>query len=80
MEEPWKMSEYTGGSYIFTDKAFTNVSLNDLPVTGAMQNTYTIRIGNIEKYLDGKSHTLKITIKTPDGRLQGEREFSIKLK
>ena len=80
MEEPWKMSEYTGGSIMFTNNKFTDVSLNDLPVTGAMQNTYTLRIGNVEKYLDGKSHKLKITIKTPDGRLQGEREFSIKLK
>ena len=80
MEEPWKMSEYTGGSYIFTNDSFEGVSLNDLPVTGAMQNTYTIRIANVEKYLDGHTHILKITIKTPDGRLQGEREFSIKLQ
>lgn len=80
MEEPWKMSEYTGGSYIFTNNSFEGVSLNNLPVTGAMQNTYTIRIANVEKYLDGKTHILKITIKTPDGRLQGEREFSIKLQ
>lgn len=80
MEEPWKMSEYTGGSYIFTNNSFEGVSLNDLPVTGAMQNTYTIRIANVEKYLDGQTHILKITIKTPDGRLQGEREFSIKLQ
>ena len=80
MEEPWKMSEYTGGSYIFTNDSFEGVSLNDLPVTGAMQNTYTIRIANVEKYLDGQTHILKITIKTPDGRLQGEREFSIKLQ
>lgn len=35
-EYPWRMSEYTGGTTLYTSSSFTGVSLDDLPVTGAM--------------------------------------------
>lgn len=76
-EKPWLMSEYTGGSIIYTDRYFTNVTLDDLPVTGAMQNSYIIRFTNIEKYMDGQPHTVKITVVSADGKVQAEKVFSV---
>lgn len=71
-EAPWLMSEYTGGTTLFTSSSFT-VSLDDLPVTGAMANSYVIKFrdpGNVT----GGTHTIKITIK--DGEIQAERVFN----
>ena len=71
------MSEYTGGTYIYTDSRFTGVTLDSLPVTDAMQNSYIIRITNILKYIDGQPHELHITIKSPDGSVKVERWFTV---
>lgn len=78
-EYPWKMSQYTGGSEMFTSSSFTGVTLSDLPVSDAMQNSYIIIFTNIDKYLDGKPHTIKITIKTKDGKICADKEFSVTL-
>ncbi len=72
-----KMSEYTGGTIIFTTGSFTGVTLESLPVTDAMQNSYIIRLTNIDKYVDGKPHELHITILTPDGSVKVERIFYV---
>ncbi len=71
------MSEYTGGSIIYTDRYFTGVTLDDLPVTGAMQNSYIIRFTNIEKYMDGQPHMVKITVVSADGKVRAEKVFSV---
>lgn len=76
-EKPWLMSEYTGGSIIYTDRDFTGVTLDDLPVTGAMQNSYIIRFTNIEKYMDGQPHMVKITVVSADGKVRAEKVFSV---
>ncbi len=65
-EQPWLMSDYTGGTIIFADSRFTNVTLESLPVTGAMRNSYLLRITNIDKYInDGQDHLVRVTIDTP---------------
>ncbi len=76
-ERPWRLSEYTGGTSIFTDRYFTDVTLDDLPITGALQNSYYIRLTNVDQLFDGKPHTVKITILTPDGKVRAEREYTL---
>ncbi len=76
-ERPWRLSEYTGGTTLFTNRYFTGVTLNDLPVTGAMQNSYIIRFTNIGEFMDGQTHEVKITILTADGKVQAEKIFYI---
>lgn len=72
-----KMSEYTGGTIIYTNSSFSGVTLESLPVTDAMRNSYIIRMTNIEQYIDGKPHAVHITILSPDGSVQVERTFYV---
>lgn len=76
-ERPWMLSDYTGGTTIFAPWNFEGVTLDDLPVTGALQNSYYIRITNVENLFDGQPHTVKITILSPNGTIRAEREFVI---
>ena len=76
-EYPWKLSEYTGGTIIETTSSFANVSLESLPVTGAMQNSYIIKFANVAEFMDGKSHLVKITVLSEDGLVRAERTFSV---
>ena len=74
-ERPWVMSEYTGGTVLFTDEKFTGVTLNDLPVTGAMQNSYVLKFANISEFLDNQVHEVKVTVMTVDRLICAERLF-----
>lgn len=74
-EDPKLMSDYTGGTTIYTNSSFTGVTLEDLPVTGAMLNSYVLRIANVEKYVDGRSHGVRITVK--DEKNQASKTFYI---
>lgn len=74
-EYPWKISEYTGGTVLFTSPSFTNVTLESLPVTGAMQNSYVIRFTNVSEFMDGRQHEVKITVLSEDGDTRAERIF-----
>lgn len=76
-EKPWRLSHYTGGTMIVTNSYFTNVTLDDLPVTGALQNSYIFRFTNCENLFDGLSHVVKITILSPDGTVRAEREINV---
>ena len=76
-ERPWLLSEYTGGTTIFTDSYFTDVTLDNLPVTGALQNSYYIRLTNVENLFDGQPHKVKITLLSPDGKIRAERIYTI---
>ena len=71
------MSEYTGGTILETDGSFSGISLDNLPVSGALQHSYVIRFANIRKYLDGKSHKLRITICTPDRSVRGQKTLDV---
>ena len=76
-ERSWEMSWITGGSITWTDPYFTDVTLNSLEVTGAMQNSYIIRFTNVAGLMDGKPHLIHITIKTTDGSVAGELYFYV---
>ena len=78
-EYPWNLSEYTGGTTLFADTYFTNVSLDDLPVSGAMLNSYIIRFTNVAEVFDGQPHLVKITVKSqsPNGEILAEKDYEI---
>lgn len=76
-ERPWRISQYTGGTVIFAPSDFSGVTLESLPVTGAMQNSYAIRFTNVKEYMDGQRHEVKITILSADGKTRAEKIFYI---
>ena len=73
-EDPRLFATYTGGTTIDTDASFTDVSLEDLPVTGAISNSYIVKMNFTRDMLTGK-HTVKIVIKSTDGKYQAEIIF-----
>lgn len=79
-EHPWLLSEYTGGTVLYASSYFTGVSLYDLPVTGAMQHSYSIYLTVSESLFDGQFHNLKVTVLSQDQEVRGEREFLIKFE
>lgn len=76
-EDPCKMSVYTGGTSFVVGSNFAGVTLSDLPVTKAMHNSYVIRFTNVDEFMDGLPHEVKITIVSSDGHVQAERIFTI---
>lgn len=78
-EYPWNLSTYTGGTIIFTSSSFSGVNLDDLPVTGALQNSYIIRFRNVENLFDGKEHDVHITVKSasPNGEILADKVYKI---
>lgn len=76
-EQPWLISEYTGGTTLFTSSSFNGVTLESLPVTGAMENSYIIRFTNIEELLDGAAHQVHITIVSDDNSVKADKTFSV---
>lgn len=70
-EYPWRMSEYTGGTKIFTSSSFAGVSLDKLPVSDAILHSYTIKFIIPQNLLDGLPHTVKIILQTKDGKTRG---------
>lgn len=80
IEKPWLMSEYTGGTVLYANEDFSGVSLNDLPVTGAMQHSYSIYFTVPESLKDGQNHSLRVTVLSQDQSVRAERYFSIKFE
>lgn len=76
-EKSWRMSRFTGGTEIYTSSCSTGVTLDQLPATGAIQNSYVIRFTNIKEFMDGHPHLVTITILSADGHVQAERTFSV---
>jgi hypothetical protein len=76
-EYPWRMSDYTGGTTLYASSSFTGVTLDDLPVTGALQNSYVIYFTNIKEFMDGQVHQVKITVLSEDGTVRGEKIFYV---
>lgn len=72
-EDPTRMSTATGGTVLTTGSSFSGVSLDNLPVTMAMQNSYVIRFTNVSEFMDGQSHEVKITIVSADGNVTAEK-------
>ena len=75
-EKPWLFSDYTGGTKIIdAPSSFEGVSLDSLPVTGAILNSYILRINVTPDLLTG-THTVKITILSEDGSVKAEKIFT----
>ena len=74
-EHPWLMSEYTGGTVKFVNSSFSGVTLDDLPITDALSNSYVIRFIDNSSVTDG-SHKVKITVLTEDGNVKVSRTFT----
>ncbi len=74
-EKPWRISDYTGGTTLIAPSNFSGVTLESLPVSGAMANSYIIRFTNIAEFMDGKSHEVVITILSADGKTKAEKTF-----
>lgn len=76
-EKPWKLSDYTGGTTIIAPSNFSGVTLSDLPVTGAMLNSYIIRFTNVDEFMDGQPHEVHITVYSKDGKVQADKVFYV---
>jgi len=76
-EHPWLISDYTGGTTLTAPSDFSGVTLEGLPVTGAMENSYIIRFANVDDLLDGKTHKVHITIRSKDGTVKADKVFYI---
>lgn len=76
-ECPWRMSDYTGGTTLYASSSFTGVTLDDLPVTDALQNSYVIYFTNIKEFMDGQVHQVKISVLSEDGTVRGEKIFYV---
>jgi hypothetical protein len=68
-ERPWEMSTCTGGTYKFVSSDASDLNLLDLPVTGALSNSYLV------EYVTSASsgtHTVVITVSTStaDGKIE----------
>ncbi len=74
-EYPWRISEYTGGTILYANSSFSNITLMDLPVSGAMANSYIIRFTNVSEFMDGQQHEVTITILSEDGMTRAEKTF-----
>lgn len=80
-ENPALMSTYTGGTVLYATSSFTDtetgnpVTLESLPVTGAMQNSYIIRFTNVKDYMDGQPHEVKVTVISADGTVKAEKTY-----
>lgn len=81
---PWDLSIYTDGTVLCTNSNFKDINgndvhLSDLPVSGAVLNSYIIRFTNVKGVFDGKPHRVKITVKSqsPNGEILAEKVYEI---
>lgn len=74
-ERPWLLSDYTGGTKLFIKSDASDLSLMNMPVTGAIANSYVIKFINSSNTPDG-SHKVIITVRNPDGTVGARREFT----
>ena len=74
-EKPWALTEYTGGTSILDAPSdFSGVTLDALPVTGALTNSNNLKFHMTDDLKSG-THTVKITILSPDKSVKSVREF-----
>ena len=81
---PWDLSIYTDGTVLCTNSNFKDINgndvhLSDLPVSGAMLNSYIIRFTNVAEVFDGQPHLVKITVKSqsPNGEILAEKDYKL---
>lgn len=74
-EDPCLFSEYTGGEIIETTPDF-NVSLDDLPVTGAITQSFVFTFNMTSKMTVGQSYDVTITICEPDRSVVSKHTYN----
>jgi hypothetical protein len=62
-ERPWEMSQCTGGTVKFVDTQATGLDLTNLPVSGALANSYLVEFVTTTP---ADTHTVVITINEGD--------------
>ena len=72
------MSTYTGGTIMEASSDFKDVSLDNLPVTGAMQHAYIFKFGHLVDVLDDKVHNVRITIYDDNGNVRAVKSFGVR--
>jgi len=73
-EKPWRLSRYTGGTVQYYDDRLQEVELSDFTVGMAMKHSYLLRFRMEPSYrTSGKVHTVRVTVKTPDGHVQRQK-------
>lgn len=73
-EDPRMLSQYTGGTTIIAPSSFAGVTLESLPVTGAVTNSFVLRFNVTEGLLIG-THRVQMTILSTDGKVKANRVF-----
>ncbi|BDQ03782.1 vWA domain-containing protein [Ignavibacterium sp.] len=71
-ERPWELSKCTGGTIKFIPNDAAGLSLRDLPVAGALANSYLVEYVSSKT---GQAHTVKITVYTSTA--DGVRTYNI---
>ncbi len=71
-ERPWEVSLCTGGTIKFIPYNAAGLTLKDLPVAGALANSYLVEYVSSQT---GKAHTVKITVSTTTA--DGVQTFNI---
>ena len=72
-EQPWLLSQYTGGTILYASSDFSGITLDSLPITSAIQCSYIIRFIISDELMDGLSHKVKITVRSEDGSVRAEK-------
>lgn len=71
-ERPWDLSKCTGGTIKFIPSDAMGLNLRDLPVAGALANSYLVEYVSSKT---GQAHTVKITVYTSTA--DGVRTYNI---
>ncbi len=72
-EYPWLMSEYTGGTVVYTNSSF-DITLDELTVTGAIQNSAILRMIKSDDLAVG-SHSVKLTVLSAEDGVMAEKVY-----
>jgi hypothetical protein len=69
LEKPWVMSEWTGGTSIFTNSSASGLDLTSLPLSVALSNSYKAEFNSANP---SGTHSVVITVKVTgaDGRIE----------
>ena len=70
-ERPWDMSACTGGTVKFIDSQASGLDLSDLPVAGALANSYLVEFLSAN---GGVAHNVEITVK--ESNADGKRVYT----
>lgn len=73
-EDPTLFSKNTGGEILETDGSF-NISLDDLPVTGAITQSFIIQFNITPDLILGNTYTVTIVIYSKDGTVKSQYTY-----